>query len=80
MAPEIIRRFDEKTHGIRYDDVLIKWQPRFGSLTTVGPEGLGVLFQPLIFFDQRFVHSSISLRDDDGLKKVQHLPKNFIHP
>lgn len=63
-----------------YDDVLVKWQPRFGRVTTGGPDSIGLFFEPLILIDQRFIHSSISILTDAGLKRAQHLPRSLLQP
>jgi hypothetical protein len=60
----------------------IMWQPRFGSYyNEYRHDLLGLAFYPLLQLDQRYIHKTHSLEEDDSFVKwVNSLTDADIHP
>ena len=58
----------------------VMWQPRFGHHAIGRENYLGVLYEPLILVDRRFVHQTIYLSDKNGFDRITHLPISRVHP
>jgi hypothetical protein len=73
------RVYDPLEGTFKYS-VEMKWRPFMGRSDSHGTDVVGAVFSPLISLDRRFVHRSIDVNSDEGLRRVKELPLDLVHP
>jgi hypothetical protein len=78
LVPEMDGR-DRYSFGLAMPTAIM-WQPRFGHEAIGHLDFLGALYTPLIRFDQRIIHPTIYISDDESEKKISDLKVSEVHP
>lgn len=72
-------RYKPEFGGLAFMDAIL-WEPRFGRNALGDLDYLGCLFEPLIWADRKWLHTTHYLDDDEFDAWIKRLPVSKVHP
>jgi hypothetical protein len=70
--PLILRTWNDKIQRVQHK-VQIVWNPSLGKLNYANENVFTRLYYPLILIDREYLHKSMDLATDEGLKKASEV-------